>query len=275
MTIASVEAIVNKPTSWHAARIKGVGSSDAGKIMVGEWFELWEEKTGRAKPKDLSGVIPVVMGSWTENLNGWLYQRRCGVTLIAGRRVQHPDFEFMSAETDFEEKETGPPPDIVECKHVSHFVKPETVVSRYYYQCQHQMSCTGAKRVYLSVIFGTTAWERFEIERNDEAIAQLEARCREFWRHVTEDVPPPDMPAEPVKIALDEMRVADMTGNNAWANSAVGWLETNEAFVRHKTHEKELKDLIEADVKRAWGHGLEINRAKNGALRIKETRDDA
>jgi len=275
MTIASVEAIVNKPTSWHAARIKGVGSSDAGKIMVGEWFELWEEKTGRAKPKDLSGVIPVVMGSWTENLNGWLYQRRCGVTLIAGRRVQHPDFEFMSAETDFEEKETGPPPDIVECKHVSHFVKPETVVSRYYYQCQHQMSCTGAKRVYLSVIFGTTAWERFEIERNDEAIAQLEARCREFWRHVTEDVPPPDMPAEPVKIALDEMRVADMTGNNAWANSAVGWLETNEAFGRHKTHEKELKDLIEADVKRAWGHGLQISRAKNGALRIKETRNDA
>jgi len=33
--------------------------------------------------------------------------------------------------------------------------------------------------------------------------------------------------------------------------------------------------LIEADVKRAWGHGLQISRAKNGALRIKETRNDA
>jgi predicted phage-related endonuclease len=275
MTIASVEAIIHKPASWHAERGKGVGSSDAGKIMAGEWFDLWEEKTGRREPKDLIDVIPVLMGKVTEDLNGWIYQRRCGVTLIAGRRVQHPDFEFMSAETDFEVEETGPPPDIVECKHVHQFSKPETVVSRYYHQCQHQMSCAGANHVYLSVIFGTTTWERFEIERDNEAIDLLEARCGEFWAHVIDDTPPPDMPAEPVEIALDDMRVEDMTGNNTWANSAVGWLETNEAFGAHKAHEKELKGLIEADVKHAHGHGLQVNRAKNGALRIKEMKNDA
>tara|TARA_Y100000310_G_scaffold339667_1_gene433018 strand:+ start:1860 stop:2684 length:825 start_codon:yes stop_codon:yes gene_type:complete len=271
-TIAAVEDIIHKPAAWHAARAQGIGSSDAAKIMAGEWYPLWEQKTGRAEPEDLSDILPVVMGSWTEPLNGWIYERRCGVTLIAGKRIQHPRLEYMTAETDFEVEETGPPPDIVECKHVSQFRKPAEVVSRYFWQCQHQMACADAPRVYLSVIFGTTTWERFEIERDDEAIAQLEARCAEFWTHVTNDTPPPDMPAETVEIALDDMREADMAESNAWAEHAASWTEHGTAAKAFKEAEKELKALVAGDVRRAHGHGVEINRARNGALRIREER---
>jgi len=268
-TIAAVEDIIHKPAAWHAARANGIGSSDAAKIMAGEWALLWRLKTGRAEPEDLSDILPVVMGSWTEPLNGWIYMRRCGVTLVKGKRIQHPRLEYMTAETDFH----APGDAIVECKHVSQFRKPAEVVSRYYWQCQHQMACANAPRVYLSVIFGTMNWERFDVERDDEAIAQLEARCAEFWRHVTEDVPPPDMPAETVEIALDDMREVDMSGSNAWAEHAAGWAENATAAKTFKTAEKELKALVEDDVKRAFGHGVEINRAKNGAMRIKEMKE--
>lgn len=266
MNISDVEAIVHKPAAWHFARARGIGSSDATKIMAGEWFKLWEEKTGRREPEDLSDIIPVVMGSWTEPLNGWLYERKCGVKLIKGRRIQHPRIKYMLAETDFH----APGNAIVECKHVGQYIKPDAVVGRYYWQCQHQMACTGAKRVYLSVIFGTTTWERFEIERDDEAIAQLEDRCAEFWKHVTDDTPPPDMPAEKVNISLDEMREIDMQESNAWAEHAAGWADNAVAAKAFKLAEKELKLLVEDDVKRAWGHGVEIKRAKNGAMTIRE-----
>lgn len=38
----------------RAERAKGIGGSDAGRIMAGEWRQLWLEKTGRAQGDDLS-----------------------------------------------------------------------------------------------------------------------------------------------------------------------------------------------------------------------------
>ena len=61
-----------------------------------------------------------------------------------------------------------------------------------------------------------------------------------------------------------------MTGSNAWASFAAVWLENKAAAKKHTTATKELKALVEADVKKASGHGIAINRAKNAALTIRE-----
>jgi hypothetical protein len=37
--------------------------------MGGRWLELWLQKTGRAEPEDLSGVLAVQLGTHTEALN--------------------------------------------------------------------------------------------------------------------------------------------------------------------------------------------------------------
>jgi hypothetical protein len=46
-----------------------IGGSDCVKIMNGDWLELWQIKTGRVDPDDLSRNIAVQLGSWTEDFN--------------------------------------------------------------------------------------------------------------------------------------------------------------------------------------------------------------
>ena len=51
---------------WLRARGAGIGASDAAAVLeISPWVskvQLWEEKTGRRKPKDLSGVPAVMRG---------------------------------------------------------------------------------------------------------------------------------------------------------------------------------------------------------------------
>ena len=50
-------------------RTKGIGGSDANKIISGDWHELWLIKTKRKESDDLSDVVPVQIGIATESLN--------------------------------------------------------------------------------------------------------------------------------------------------------------------------------------------------------------
>lgn len=264
MSIAAVEAVVFKPAAWHLSRKAGVGSSDVAKIMAGDWFGLWQQKTGRAESEDLSDVLPVIIGAWTEPLNAWIYQRRMGVDLTPCVRQAHPDHPFLIAEGDFSEHAGG-----VECKHVNAFSKDDEVVSRYWWQCQHQMAVYGWPRVYLSVIFGTQKWERFEVVRDDAAIAEMIETCARFWKHVETDTPPENFEGEVVTVSLDDMREVFME-SNAWSSFAADWLENERPAKIFKTAGEELKALVAADVKRAYGAGIEIKRSKAGALSIRE-----
>ena len=46
-----------------------IGGSDCVKIMQGDWYPLWEIKTGRTQGEDLSSNLAVRMGSYTESFN--------------------------------------------------------------------------------------------------------------------------------------------------------------------------------------------------------------
>ena len=46
-----------------------IGGSDCVKIMQGHWLELWQIKTGRSEPEDLSNNIAVQLGIETEEFN--------------------------------------------------------------------------------------------------------------------------------------------------------------------------------------------------------------
>ena len=50
-------------------RMKGIGGSDARKIVSGDWYDLWLEKTGKKDLPDLSNEFPVQLGVWTESFN--------------------------------------------------------------------------------------------------------------------------------------------------------------------------------------------------------------
>ncbi len=274
---------MGKSAEWHAERRKGIGGSDAAKIMAGDWFPLWEEKTGRAEAEDLSWVLPVQIGVATEDLNRRWFEHGTGhvVSMDNTEGLAHPDHRFMRANLDgwiIEEVAEQEPhlPAILECKHVNQFSKDDEVVTRYFPQLQHYIAVTNTMLAHLSVFVGTFNWKCFAIGRDPDYQAELIRREEQFWRYVTEDTPPPDMDAvEPPKVAFDDMREVDLTGSNEWAAFAADWRESAAAAKTFNAAAKGLKDLTEADVKRAYGHGVETNRAKNGALRVKETKDAA
>ncbi len=264
------QPIMTHDQAWHEERRKGIGGSDAGAIMAGEWLPLWEVKTGRKKDENLDWVLPVQMGIITEDLNRRWFAHEEGphVSTENCESLTHPKYGFMRCNLDGRVGDA-----LFEAKHVNAFSKPEEVVARYYWQLQHCLAVAGADLIHLSVFFGTLKWECFEVARDEDAIAQLIERERAFWNYVEGDEPPPDSSAGAApEISFDSMREVSMEGNNAWASSAADWTENQDAVKTFKAAEKELKELVEPDVKQASGHGIEIKRAKNGALTIREAK---
>jgi predicted phage-related endonuclease len=248
-------------------RTKGIGGSDAARIMAGDWLALWQEKTGRKEPEDLSDVLQVQIGIVTEELNRRWFERKTGleVGLLGCADLVHPDHGFMIGNIDGWVLDG-----VIECKHCSAFAKDADIIGRYYPQVQHYLAVTQTPRGFLSVIYGNHKWEFYQVEADAPYQAELIERESAFWRHVENDTPPKDEQARPVSIALDAMRTVDMTGNNEWASFAVDWLETHAAAKRFDDATKCLKALIEDDVRLASGHGVKVSRARNGALSVRE-----
>jgi predicted phage-related endonuclease len=156
-----------------------------------------------------------------------------------------------------------------EAKHTSAFSKAEEVVERYMPQLQHNMAVTRADRAILSVIFGNHKWEVFEIASDwlyQEELLIAESR---FWdcvrtgeRPVPAPVPPTPKPAGVREICFD--------GNNAWASAAVDWLTHRDAAKTHASAASLIRSLMEDDVGRGFGHGIEAKRSKSGAVTIKD-----
>ena len=259
---------LEKSAEWHAERAKGIGGSDAKKIMEGNWNALWLEKTGRAEPEDLSDNVAVQVGSWTEPLNIGFFERWARKPVWRGMEpVVHLTHTFMRCNLD---GWCDPDNAVVEAKHVSAWDKADNVVSRYYPQLQHCIAVTEADRAYLTVIYGNNKWEWYAVERDADYITDLIEREREFWRHVENDTAPDDPAAIKAEISLDDMRDVEMTGDNAWADLAATWLETRDAAKRFKDADKGIKQHVPDDARLAYGHGIQVKRASNGSLTIRE-----
>jgi hypothetical protein len=61
-----------------------------------------------------------------------------------------------------------------------------------------------------------------------------------------------------------------LEGSNSWAAAAADWLLHKEAAKKHALAVTSLKSLVEDDVTRAFGHGVEAKRSKAGAITLKE-----
>lgn len=251
---------------WHLERARGIGGSEASKVMAGEWLPLWEEKTGRREPDDLTWVLPVQIGTITEALNRAWFAHHTGIVVSTEgcEHLTHPEHGFMRANLDGLCEGA-----IFEAKHVSAFAKPEEIVTRYFPQLQHNMAVAGLRLAHLSVFYGNHKWEPYEVEADPDYQSDLIEREAEFWRHVEMDLQPEDQDSKAVAIALDDMREVEMTGHNAWASHAGAWLDNKDAAKAFKDADKEIKALVEDDVKLAFGHGIKATRAKNGAITIR------
>jgi predicted phage-related endonuclease len=248
-------------------RRKGLGGSDAAKIVSGDWHALWLDKTNRSEPEDLSDVFAVQMGNTTEQLNLDWYGRRIGTHAVRrGEVVISAEYPFLRCTLDgFDETFQA----VIQVKHVNAYAKIDEVRAKYAAQVMHESIVCGVTKGVLSVIIGTNEPVRELIELDDFWANEYIEKCREFWGYVERDEPPPQGAPVEAPPAPATMRVVSMEGNNAWASSAADWLEHKDAAKKFKASETDLKALVEADVRLAEGHGVKASRNKAGSLSIK------
>jgi predicted phage-related endonuclease len=248
----------------------GVGGSDANVILSGDATrvrELWLEKRGEASSPDLSDKLAVMLGCWTEAFNRQWYEQRSGQritrigrSLVCGR---HP---WRRCTLDGFIDETAA---VWEAKHTSAFAKSEEVLERYMPQLQHNMAVARVERTVLSVIFGNHRYEVFEIASDWLYQLELLEAEEQFWDCVQTGQEPQAMPAPPAPKPVGTREVC-LEGNNAWASAAVDWLEHRAAAKTHASACSSIKELVEEDVTRAFGHGIEAKRCKSRAITIRE-----
>ncbi len=253
-------------------RRKGIGGSDATILMGGDpaaIHHLWEIKTGKAEPEDLSRVLPVQMGLFTEPLNLYWFELTTGRIVTNEGEVRiNKDYPFARCTLDGLTVLEDGRPAVVQAKHVNAFSKIDEVAQKYMPQTHHEMFVCGLDRAVLSVLIGTMTYEPVEITRDDWYLAQLIDREREFWACVESDTPPPGFEPVAAPALPTKFRTVSMDGNNAWASNAADWLANQKAAKTFETAAKEIKALVEADVGLATGHGIQAKRAKNGAITI-------
>jgi len=170
----------NRPT--------GIGGTDAIRITEGTWKDLWLEKIGKVERKDLSGVLPVQLGIFTEEFNRRWYQEVTKERVVnIGDIFTHPQYDYIYGSLDGVAKGK-----VFEAKHVNAFVKDQNIIDKYYPQVQHYMMVTGFSKAVLSVLRGNLGYNIFTIERDKPFQRKLEIACHLFWFHVMNNIEPPE-----------------------------------------------------------------------------------
>lgn len=181
--------------AWLELRKHYIGGSDAGAVMgMSAYkgpFALWAEKTGRVD--DFNGSITTETGTYLEPFVAKLFERE------TGKRVRRDNFTMVNdlypwACADVDRRIIGEDA-LLECKtttsmpNIKKFAAgeyPET----WYCQMTHYLAVTGCKRIYLAVLINCREFKWFTLDRNQAEIDALMDVEQDFWKHVTDDVPP-------------------------------------------------------------------------------------
>lgn len=260
-----------------AARRSVIGGSDAGAIVAGgeEWQKLWAIKTGRSNGDDLSNILAVQMGSFTEPLNAYWYEKQTGrMVTHRGDFMVHPTIPYLAANLDGVTVTADGQPAYVDFKHVGR--SGDQLTLRYTAQCTHCAAILGLDWWVLSVFVGNSKWELTEQEIDPFFAADYLAKCAEFWKFVEADQEPP--PVEPLPVPpprkLRIVRLDDEFRDEwpNWAGDCIRafrkYVETKPAHDAHEASKREVKDLMPEDVGEIRRGLLKAVRDKAGAIRF-------
>lgn len=250
-----------------AERRKGIGGSDALKIVKGDWYALWLDKTGREEPKAILSPWDAAVRHALEPiiLDHYATKNNIAVAKRGFAYVGTP--AYLRCTLDGWDERGWP----VDAKALNLFT-PDAMkwaVEHYTPQMHHQMIVTGARRSVLAVSVGMKEPVEIPVERDDFFEASYLESCEDFWRYVESDTPPPGGPVLDVPVPIKELRTVDMSGNNRWAMFAGDWLGNRQAAATFDVAVKGVKALVESDVGEAAGHGIIAKRDGRG-ISIKE-----
>lgn len=249
---------------WLENRRRGVGGSDAAVVMGVSAYKslwaLWAEKTGLV-PADANP--PSEAAEWGTRLEGLVCAKYAEVT---GRRLRdlgrytvltHSTRSYMRATLDREIHaidERGDGNLEAKTAGATHADEWEAGVPLYYQvQVQHQLAVTGRKWASVAVLIGGQRFRWYDVERNDDFIAELEAQCEWFWGLVERKEEPPVDGHPATKEAIRRAFPLNALPEVALPDEAPSW---DARLVEVKAELKRLydaRDLLENQIKAAIG----------------------
>jgi len=248
-----------------------VGASFVPYLMAGqedrirrEWMRLVEHPD--YAEEDLSAVWAPSFGAYVEPFALDWHERKTGHPLtLRGQWVQHAEHPWLGATLDAWREHDNT---VVDAKAPLRWSKLEDVRAYYVGQLVVQRACLDAERAALLIVHGGDEPVEFEAVWDAGYEAQVWERLHWFWGRVESLQPPCKLPG--VKGPVPAVRTVDMTGRNEWAAYAANWLDTQEAAACFNRAAKSLKELVEPDVQKAFGHGICASRSRAGAISIKQ-----
>lgn len=252
-------------------RIGFLGGSDMYRIMMDDWQSLWEEKTERTPPPDLSQNIAVQLGSYTEqfNLDWFATQHKTELTSTQATYSKSVDDLILKGQIDALAYDGTA---IVEAKHTNGMTNMEQCIYRYMPQIQFYMYLADIDRCFLSVIFGNNKWESVCVQYDETFTKNMIAKASEFWVHVTSDTPPDfDIAHKSYdidKINVDDMVRRDASTDNFFNDLAHQYIEQMPNAYNFDNIKKQLKELVADNEREVYSPLLTIKRDKRGSLRI-------
>lgn len=192
-----------------------IGGTDVPKILgISTWgtpMSCWLEKLGRAPPEKFDParaqvqrrgkkLEPYVADMTLDKLRGMGHD----VQIVAKNR-RHVDaaVPYLSAEIDRELILDGQPANL-EIKTATGHARAgwgdeetDAIPLHYTAQVMHGLGITGQRRCVVGALLGLDDVAIYFIDRDDDLVAGMRARCVEFWeQHVLREVPP-----DPVRFA--------------------------------------------------------------------------
>lgn len=181
---------------WIKIRKNYIGGSDAGAVVGMNQFsspyELWAEKTGKIPGFD--GNVTTQVGAYLEEFVAKMFEEQTGKKVRRKNRILVNDlYPWASANVDrvivgekaiLEIKTTNSLP-------AMRLFAAGEYPEHWYCQVTHYLAVTGLEKAYIAVLIGCREFRVFEVERNQNEIDALMNAEKEFWRHVTENTPPP------------------------------------------------------------------------------------
>ena len=177
-------------------RPNGIGGTDANKLVHDDtWLELYDLKVGNTEPADLSDVLPVRIGTITEDLNREWFTKEMDLRVTQETQLWYNKYIYGNLDglvvAGMEGEDV--PLAVFEAKHSGQFMDTPkqhiNLIDRYYPQLQHYMMCAKLNKAYLSIFFGNRTHKIFTIEEDRKFQSLLLKAYKIFWKAVQSKEP--------------------------------------------------------------------------------------
>ena len=276
----------NLPADELLARRGKVGGSDINIIAGGDTEainRLWQQKVS-GENDDLSTVWPVIMGVLTEELNLEFVQLKHGLVIRDRGRVINGLNPIMRCTLDGAIADYKGGPAVVDAKFtlgyptkgesyadvVPRLVRKYTPQLHWNARLLEEAEGVPVKHGLLSILRAGNEPVLHEVVIDPEYTEALIGKATYFMGCVEFQTPPSDIAVDapvPVEERV-EIDMADGDQAEAWKRLAQGLVQTRGAFESYRLTETQIKKLVPANAAEAFGDGVRVRVAKNGAKRV-------